>query len=308
MAERTRITIAAELSKGNLAQHWLIEVGLKLLREKPLGSFGGLLVLGMFLTGIFAGWLAPYGYNETHSFARVQSYSQQFWLGSDDLGRDVLSRCIYGARISMYVGLGGVAVDILLATVIGLLSGFFRGWVDMVGQRFVDAVMCFPGVFLLLTIMALMGPGIPNVILVLGLNQGIRNSRVIRGTVMSARENQYVDAARAIGCRALRILLYHVLPNIMAPILILATVDLGYMILTEATISFLGYGIPPPMPSWGGMLSTTGLHYMVRAPWMALWPGICLTVAVFGFNMLGDGLRDVLDPRLRGASGGFGRR
>ena len=268
---------------------------------KPLGALGGLMLAAMLALAVGADMFAPYGYDEADMFARLKPSSVSHWLGTDNLGRDLLSRVIYGARVSMLVGFGGVVFGLVGATVVGLLSGYFGGRLDMALQRIVDAFMCFPLLLVALTIMALLGPGLGNVIATLGLVLAVRDSRVIRGAVLTVKQHPYVEAARALGGGHPGMIWRHVLPNIIAPIIILATVNLGAVILIEAALSFLGFGVPPPRPSWGGMLSGAGLMHMLRAPWLALWPGVALSVTVFGANMLGDALRDVLDPRLRGS-------
>jgi len=271
------------------------------VRRKPLGAAGGLVLAGMLALALLAEGVAPYGYDEADIFSRLKAPSEAHWLGTDNLGRDLLSRVIYGARVSMAVGFGGVALGLLLGTAVGLVSGYFGGRLDLVLQRVVDAFMCFPLLLVALTIMALLGPGLGNVILTLGLVLGVRDSRVIRSAVLSVKAHLYLEAARALGAAHAAMIGRHVLPNILAPIIILGTVNLGAIILTEAALSFLGFGVPPPRPSWGGMLSGAGLVHMLRAPWLALWPGVALSLAVFGANMLGDALRDLLDPRLRGS-------
>ncbi len=270
------------------------------VRRKPLGAAGGLALAGMLALALLAERVAPYGYDEVDVFSRLKPPSEAHWLGTDNLGRDLLSRVIYGARVSMAVGFGGVALGLLLGTAVGLVSGYFGGRFDLVLQRIVDAFMCFPLLLVALTIMALLGPGLGNVILTLGLVLGVRDSRVIRSAVLSVKAHLYLEAARALGAAHPTMIGRHVLPNILAPIIILGTVNLGAIILTEAALSFLGFGVPPPRPSWGGMLSGAGLVHMLRAPWLAPWPGVALSLAVFGANMLGDALRDLLDPRLRG--------
>lgn len=267
---------------------------------KPLGAVGGLLLLVMGALAFVAPWVVPYGYDDADIFARLRPSSAAHWLGTDNLGRDVFSRVLHGARVSMAVGFGGVALGLAGALLVGLLSGYAGGWVDIGLQRVVDAFMCFPLLLVALTIMALLGPGLANVILTLGLVLAVRDSRVIRGAVLTVLANPYVESARALGAAHAAIIGRHVLPNIFAPILILATVNLGAVILIEAALSFLGFGVPPPHPSWGGMLSTAGVVHMLRAPWLAFWPGVALSLTVFSANMLGDALRDILDPRLRG--------
>ena len=274
----------------------------RLVRTKPLGAVAGALLVVMLALAFVAEWVAPYGYDDADIFARLRPSSAAHWLGTDNLGRDVLSRVIHGARVSMAVGFGGVALGLLGAVLVGLLSGYFGGVVDAALQRVVDAFMCFPLLLVALTIMALLGPGLANVILTLGLVLAVRDSRVIRGSVLGVKANLYVESARALGASHGVIIRRHVLPNIFAPILILATVNLGAVILIEAALSFLGFGVPPPRPSWGGMLSTAGVVHMLRAPWLAFWPGVALSLAVFSANMLGDALRDILDPRLRGTA------
>jgi peptide/nickel transport system permease protein len=272
-----------------------------LLRRKPLGVAGGVVLVAMIALALLADRVTPYGYDDADILARLRSTSAQHWLGTDNLGRDLLSRLIYGARVSMAVGFGGVALGLVGAGLVGLASGYVGGRLDLVVQRFVDAFMCFPLLLVALTIMALLGPGLFNVILTLGFVLAVRDSRVIRSAVLTVKEHPFVEAARALGAAHERIVVRHVLPNVFAPIIVLATVNLGAVILIEAALSFLGFGVPPPRPSWGGMLSSAGLVHMLRAPWLALWPGVALSLAVFAANMLGDALRDVLDPRLRGS-------
>jgi peptide/nickel transport system permease protein len=205
----------------------------------------------------------------------------------------------------MFVGLGAPAIALVLSTVIGCTSGYLGGRVDMVIQRFVDAIMCFPGLIILLTVIAITGPGLIQIILVLGILGGIGGQvRVVRSAVLGIKGSVYVEAAKAVGSPDGRTLLRHILPNVMAPVIIIFTTSMGGAILTEASLSFLGYGIPPPEPSWGGMLSREARVYMEQAPWLALWPGLALAAVVWGINMLGDGLRDVLDPRLIGGRTG----
>lgn len=272
----------------------------RLARTKPLGAAAGVLLVVMFALAFAAEWVAPYGYDDADIFSRLKPSSAAHWFGTDNLGRDVLSRVIHGARVSMAVGFGGVTLGLLGAMLVGLSTGYSGGMVDTVVQRFVDAFMCFPLLLVALTIMAILGPGLANVILTLGLVLAVRDSRVIRGAVLGVKANLYVESARALGAAHTRILGRHVLPNIFAPVLILVTVNLGAVILVEAALSFLGFGVPPPRPSWGGMLSSAGIVHMLRAPWLAFWPGVALSLAVFSANMLGDALRDILDPRLRG--------
>jgi peptide/nickel transport system permease protein len=278
----------------------------RLVKEKPLGLVGGIITLLLLLTGIFASFLAPYGYNVLHPDSALLGPSAHFLLGTDNLGRDLLSRVIYGARISVIVGLGASVLATVVETTIGILSGYIGGVFDLIVQRFVDAVMCFPGLILMMVIISIVGPSMLTVILVLGITWGIGGSRLIRGATLSIKENMYVQSAVALGAPTGSILFRHILPNIMAPIIIQFTTRVPAIILTEASLSFLGYGIPPPAPSWGSMLSGSGRTYMFLNPWIVVWPGLALSVVVYGVNMFGDAVRDLLDPRLRGGIGRYG--
>jgi peptide/nickel transport system permease protein len=271
--------------------------------RKPLGVVGALIVVAMLGMAGFAERIAPYGYDETIRGARMQPPSMTHWLGTDNLSRDLWSRIVYGARVSVTVGFATIALGTLVATVVGVSSGYVGGAYDLVVQRVVDAWMSFPFFVIALSVMAALGPGLANVVLSLAIVIAATSSRVIRASTIAVRENLYVEAARAMGTGHRRILTRHVLPNVMPTIIILATIGLGGVILAESALSFLGFGVPPPFPSWGAMLAGSGRTYMYRAPWMAVWPGAAISLAVFGFNMLGDALRDVLDPRLRGTIG-----
>ena len=254
----------------------------------------------LILVAIFADVLAPYGYSERHLPDRLTGPSAQYLLGTDHLGRDLLSRLIVGARISLTVGLAATALNVVVAVLVGGASGFIGGKLDLGVQRFVDAWMAFPGLLLLLTIMSIAGQGLLQIIVVLGIAGGIGGSRVVRGAVIGIKENDYFLAARAIGSPGAATLVRHVLPNIMAPVIIIFTITIGGVIITEASLSFLGFGLPIEVPSWGAMLSREGRQYMEAAPWLALFPGLCLTITVYCLNMFGDAMRDLLDPRLRG--------
>ena len=269
-------------------------------RRKPLGALGAVIVGALLVMALFAEQIAPYGYDDTIRGARMRPPSAAHWLGTDNLSRDMWSRIVYGARVSVTVGFATVALAVVLATAIGVSSGYFGGAYDLVVQRVVDAWLSFPYLVIVLSVMAVLGPGLLNVVLSLAIIIAAVNSRVIRGATIAIAQGTYVEAARALGCGHTRILVRHILPNVIATIIILATIGLGAAILAESGLSFLGFGVPPPYPAWGAMLSGSGRTYMFRAPWMAIWPGIAISLAVFGFNMLGDALRDVLDPRLRG--------
>ena len=294
---------APALAGGRAApsRPWYVDVWVQMVRRKPLGTFGGAIVLAMLLSAVLADVVAPYSYAQTSLLERFVPSSREHWLGTDQLGRDLLTRLLYGARVSLYVGLGAVAVGSLIATAVGIASAYFGGRVDLVLQRGVDAWMAFPPLLLLMSIMSLVGPGAWNITLVLGVAFGIQNSRIVRGVALSIKEHAYIESARAAGAGHARITAGHILPNVLPTIIVVATTGLSTVILTEASLSFLGLGVPPPYPTWGGMLSLAGLDHMYQAPWLAIWPAVALSLSVFGFNMLGDALRDLLDPRLRGS-------
>jgi len=281
---------------------------IRLVKEKPLGTVGGIITLLLLLTGIFADLVAPYGMNETWVGGFLTPPSAKFWLGTDNLGRDILSRIIYGARISVIVGLAAASLGTIVSAVIGIMSGYIGGKLDLIVQRTVDTWMCLPALIISMVLVIIMGASMWSIIIALAFTWGVPGSRVIRGAVISIRENVYVEAARAIGCPTTRILTRHILPNVMATVIILFSIRVPGMVLAEASLSFLGFGIPPPDPSWGGMLSGSGRQYMFMAPWMAIWPGLALAIVVYGINMFGDAVRDITDPRLRGGVGRYGVR
>lgn len=273
----------------------------RLFREKPLGAAGAVVFLVFLLCGLFAGWLAPYGFNEINPINRMKAPSLAFPLGTDYLGRDQLSRMLYGAQLSVIIGFCAAGLATIISVVIGVASGYAGGRVDMVTQRFVDAWQSFPGLVILIVAVAVLGPGMPQVIGVLALLFGIAGSRIVRGAVLSVRENMYIHAAQSMGAGTQRILWRHVLPNVMPVVIVLFTSRVGATILAEAGLSFLGLGVPPPAPTWGGMLSGSARTYMHQGPWLALAPGLALTIVVFAINVFGDALRDMLDPRMRGS-------
>jgi peptide/nickel transport system permease protein len=279
---------------------------IRLVKEKPLGTVGAVITLLLLLTGIFADFLAPFEVNEQFLTHRLEPSSAMFLLGTDNLGRDVLSRVIHGARISVIVGLVTSIIATIISTIIGVVSGYIGGKFDLIVQRVVDAWMAFPGLVVMMVIISMIGPGMWSVILVIGISWGIIGSRIIRGAVIGVKENVYVSAAVAIGCLTPRVLIRHILPNIMAPTIILFSTRVPAVIMLEASLSFLGFGVPLPAASWGAMLSSRGREYMFQAPWMVIWPGLALSIVVYGINMFGDAVRDLLDPRMRGGSGRFG--
>ncbi len=299
--QETQSAVSEPKRRGRFADFLI-----RLLKEKPLGMACGVIVLLLIFVAIFADALAPYPFYEMHLRDRFQGPSAQYLLGTDHIGRDLLSRLIYGARLSLIVGLAATTLNVLVAVLIGGTSGFIGGKFDLVVQRLVDAWMCFPGLLLLLTIMSIVGTGLFQIIVVLGITGGISGSRVPRGAVIGIKENDYFLAAQALGSPTSKTLMRHVLPNIVAPLIIIFSVNIGGNILSAAALSFLGYGLPPAFPDWGAMLSREGRRYMEMAPRLALWPGLCLTIVVYSLNMFGDAMRDLLDPRLRGGEGSYG--
>lgn len=298
MAEITHPTAAVATARTR-APGALRSFTVRLFREKPLGAIGAVICVIFLFAGVFADVIAPYGYNQIMPINRMKPPSTQFWFGTDNLGRDIFSRVLYGARLSVVIGLSAAFIATVISLFIGIVSGYFGGKLDMLVQRFVDAWLSFPGIVILIVVVAVVGPGMPQIIGILGVQGGIAGSRIIRSAVLSVREQSYVHAAQSIGGTSTRVMLRHVLPNVMAPVIVLFTVGVGNVILAESALSFLGFGVPPPAPTWGGMLTGSSRNYMYLAPWMALAPGICLTLVVFSINMFGDALRDLLDPRMR---------
>lgn len=289
-------TSAAPQPRGPMASFFI-----RLVRDKPLGAIGAVIFLLFLICGVFADVLAPYGINQISPVNRLKPPSARFWLGTDHLGRDMLSRILYGAQLSVIIGFAAATLATIISVVIGIVTGYLGGKVDLIVQRVVDAWMSFPELIILIVVVSVLGPGMIQVIFVLGLTFGIGGSRIIRGAVVSVREQMYVHSAQSMGASTPRILLQHILPNVLPPIIVLFTTRVGAVILVESGLSFLGFGVPPPAPTWGGMLSGTGRTYMYMAPWLALAPGLCLTLVVYGINVLGDAMRDLLDPRMRGS-------
>lgn len=272
-----------------------------LLRKKPLATFGGVVLLLMFLAALGAEVIAPYDPVAMNLAEKLRPPSFGHILGTDQFGRDLFSRIVYGARVSLYIGVGVVVTGTFAATIWGCVAGYVGGRFDSWSLRIIDAVLSIPQLVLVLTIVSVIGPGLINIMLALAFRNAVGQTRTIRSAVLGIKNNMYMDAARAIGCRDWYIVAQYVLPNVMAPVIVVASISLGQAILAESSLAFLGFGVPPPNPTWGGMLSDEGRRYMVQAPWMAFAPGVALSLSIFGINMLGDGLRDVLDPRLRGS-------
>lgn len=273
----------------------------RLFKEKPLGAAGAVIFVLFLFCGVFADFLAPYGMNQISPMNRLKPPSWQYPFGTDNLGRDMLSRCLYGAQLSVIIGFCAAGIATIISVVLGILTGYLGGRFDMITQRFVDAWMSFPDLIILIVVVSVVGAGMPQIIGTLGLLLGIAGSRIVRSAVVSVRENMYVHAAQSVGASTKRILWRHILPNVMPPIIVLFTTRVGTVILAESGLSFLGLGVPPPAPTWGGMLSGSGRTFMFQGPWLALAPGLCLTLVVYSTNMFGDALRDLLDPRMRGS-------
>lgn len=284
---------------------YVVELFIRLVKERPLGTVGMFIVLLLLLTGIFANLIAPYPMGKIDLMNVLTGPSSAHLLGTDNLGRDELSQLIYGARVSMIIGIVATALTMAVSIVVGALSAIIGGTFDLILQRFVDAWMCIPGMFILLIMMSILGRGLWQIIFALAVPGGIGGSRMIRSFAFAIRENQYIEAERAIGSSTWNLMMKHVIPNI-APLIILgAAMMIGGMIMMEAGLSFLGFGVPPGVPSWGSMISMQGMQYMEIAPMLAFWPGFLLTIVVFGSNVFGDALRDLLDPKLRYGVGSY---
>jgi peptide/nickel transport system permease protein len=284
----------ATVELGRARALWVV------IRRKPLGAVSAALIAVIVLTATFADVLAPYDPLDARPEIRLAPPSWEHPFGTDDIGRDVFSRVIYGSRISLWVGLLAVGIGTVAGMIIGLLCGYCEGRTDLVLQRIMDGIQAIPGLVLALAIVSVLTPNTTNAMLAIAMVIIPGNSRIVRGAVLAAKQNRYVEAAQAIGCRHPRIILTHILPNVTAPILVIASIWLGNAILIEASLSFLGVGTQPPTPSWGLMLSSTGRAFMEQAPWLALFPGLAISLAVLGFNLFGDTLRDAWDPKLRG--------
>jgi len=287
-----------ELTRAAPRARWISAIA-DFVVQRPLGAIGAAIILVMVVLAATAGWLAPYDPLETDYASMIAAPSSAHWLGTDAFGRDVLSRIIYGSRTALMVGLGASLLGATFGSLIGVASAYFGGRVDLIVQRIMDVLFAFPVIILALVVVAVLGTGASNVILAIATPMVPRCARVVRSSALSVREMPYVDAARASGFGHGRIILRHMLPNVMAPILIMATAFLGEAILLEASLSFLGLGVQEPTAAWGLMLRGAAVEFAESAPWMAIFPGLAISLGVFGFNLFGDSLRDALDPRLR---------
>jgi peptide/nickel transport system permease protein len=272
----------------------------KFVRTKPLGAGGASIILGMVLVAVFAGVLAPYDPYWGDYALQFARPSADHWFGTDEFGRDVLSRIMYGARIALFVGLTASFAGCTVGALLGVVSAYWGGRVDLLLERLMDILLAFPQLILALAISSILGPAVQNVVVAISIPIVPRVARVVRSAALSVKENVYVEAVQALGASRRRVILQHIVPNVTAPYIIMLTAQLGAAILAEAALSYLGLGAAEPTPSWGLMLSGSAPSYAEKAPWIALFPGIAISLGVFGFNLFGDSLRDTLDPKLRG--------
>ncbi len=269
------------------------------VRRYPLGAIGALIFAMFVLMAIFAPLITSFDPTSTNARASLAKPGGAHMLGADFMGRDMWSRIVYGARISLAVGIGATFLSCIIGVTVGLMSGYFGGWFDLIVQRFIDIMQSLPLLVMALVMAASLGPSLHNTIIAIAIPSIPNIARIIRSNTLQLREMPYVEAARAVGMNEVSIAIRHVLPNTIAPLIVLGTAQLGSAILTEASLSFLGLGIPEPHPSWGRMLSESAAEYVRTAPWLVIFPGVAISLAVFGTNLLGDALRDILDPRQR---------
>ena len=268
------------------------------LKRNRMAMTGLALVLGLFVVSVFAPWLAPYDPNSINLKEVLMPPSPAHYLGTDTLGRDVLSRIIYGSQVSLKVGFVAVGLATLIGLFIGALAGYYGGWVDSALMRLVDLMLCFPAFFLILAVIAVLEPSIWNIMVVIGLTGWMGVARLVRAEFLSLREREFVTAARALGAGDTRLILRHMLPNALAPVMVSATLGVAGAILTESALSFLGLGVQPPTPSWGNIL-TAGKDNIEIAWWLSVFPGLAILVTVMSYNLLGEGIREAIDPRLK---------
>ena len=289
----------AELKRAGAEASGWGSSAMHLMRRYPLGAFGLLVVIIFVLAALFAGSLSSYDPTSTNPRSSLSPPTSEHLLGADFMGRDMYSRIIHGARISLAVGIGSTLIGCFFGVAIGLMSGFLLGWFDLVTQRIIDIMQALPLLVMALVMAASLGPSLENTIIAISIPVIPHVARVIRANTLALREMPFVEAAKAQGMSDLRVAVRHILPNTVAPVIVLATAQLGSAILTEASLSFLGLGIPEPHPSWGRMLSESAAEYVRTAPWLVIFPGLAISLAVFGTNLLGDAVRDILDPRQR---------
>jgi peptide/nickel transport system permease protein len=270
------------------------------VRTKPLGAVGAFIILAMLAVALVAPWLAPYDPYQPDYGAQFVRPTADHWFGTDEFGRDVLSRVMYGARIALFVGFAASLAGCSIGAMLGVVSAYCGGTVDLLLERMMDILLAFPQLILALAVASILGPAVSNVVIAVSIPIIPRTARVVRATALSIKQNQYVEAAHGLGASHARVVTQHILPNVLAPYLIILTAQLGTAILAEAALSYLGLGTAEPTPSWGLMLSGSAPAYAEKAPWIGLFPGVAISLAVFGFSLFGDSLRDALDPKLRG--------
>jgi peptide/nickel transport system permease protein len=272
----------------------------KFIRTKPVGAVGGGIILAMLVVAAAAGTLAPYDPFTADYSLQFARPSVEHWFGTDEFGRDILSRIMHGARIALFVGFSASFLGCTIGGLLGVTSAYLGGKFDLLHERFMDMLLAFPQLILALAIASILGPAVPNVVIAIAIPIIPRAARVVRATSLSVKENVYVEAVNALGAGHSRVVLRHIVPNVVAPYIIMLTATLGSAILAEAALSYLGLGAAEPTPSWGLMLSGSALSYAEKAPWIPIFPGVAISLGVFGFNLFGDSLRDALDPKLRG--------
>ena len=296
----TNIEVAHATASATLAPKLTFAgVVARFVRTKPLGAAGAVIILAMLALALFAELLAPYDPYVGDYGLQFARPSAEHWFGTDEFGRDVLSRIMYGARIALFVGFCASFIGCTIGALLGVVSAFWGGTVDLLLERLMDILLAFPQLILALAIASILGPAVPNVVIAISIPVIPRVARVVRAAAMSVKENVYVEAVQALGATRRRVILQHIIPNVAAPYIIMLTAQLGAAILAEAALSYLGLGAAEPTPSWGLMLSGSAPSYAEKAPWIALFPGIAISLGVFGFNLFGDSLRDALDPKLR---------
>ena len=296
----THVEVAHATATATLAPRLtLADEVVKFIRTKPLGAAGAMIILGMMVVATLARALAPYDAYQADYALQFARPSVEHWFGTDEFGRDLLSRIMYGARIALFVGFTASFIGCTLGGLLGVVSAYVGGKVDLLLERLMDILLAFPQLILALAIASILGPAVENVVIAIAIPIIPRAARVVRATALSVKENVYVEAVSALGAPRWRIVLRHIVPNVVAPYIIMLTAQLGGAILAEAALSYLGLGAAEPTPSWGLMLSGSALSYAEKAPWLPLFPGIAISLGVFGFNLFGDSLRDALDPKLR---------
>jgi peptide/nickel transport system permease protein len=299
VAITTEVLGHTEASAPLVRQATWLEAVLNFVRKKPLGAGGAFVILAMLFVALFARVLAPYDPYQADYGAQFLSPRAEHWFGTDEFGRDVLSRIMYGARIALFVGFSASFIGCTIGGLLGVTSAYAGGRVDLLLERLMDILLAFPQLILALAVASILGPAVPNVVLAISIPIIPRAARVVRSSALAVKENVYVEAVQALGAIRVRVVLRHIVPNVMAPYIIMLTAQLGSAILAEAALSYLGLGAAEPTPSWGLMLSGSAATYAEKAPWIALFPGIAISLGVFGFNLFGDSLRDALDPKLR---------